>query len=405
MTFDWSAQLMRGAQKPLGSEALGDAFRFRSGEEAPVSFVIGAPDPSFFPSREIGQITEEVMAEKGATALQYGPVEGHPGLMRVVGDIMERRGGRRPAPDELLIANGSSNALSLIAELLLDPGDVVVCDRPTFANVIWLARARQAELVEVPIDEHGTDMDRLEQTLRRLAAQGKRVKYIYALPNFHNPAGVTMSMDRRRRLLELAAEHGVPILEDDAYNELSYDGDALPTLYSMDRAGMVVHAATFSKLLAPGVRLGWAAASRALIPRMIAFKHDQGTNPFASEIVATYCQRHLRERIPELRDGYRKKRDVMVQALEEVLPDDARWTKPAGGFFLWIELPARIDGNRLFRLALEERVAYLQGDMFCAGGNGQQFIRLSFSFNQPERTAEGIRRLGRALDRALSSAT
>ena len=279
---------------------------------------------------------------------------------------------------------------------------VCLCEAPTFLGTIHHIRFQGVRTVPVSLDDEGLDVESLEHEIRRLEAAGTPPRFIYTIPTFNNPAGVTMPLARRRALLDIATRHGVPIIEDDAYRDLRFEGEPIPTLHALDREGLVVRLGTFSKIVAPGVRLGFALADPAVIERVLAFKAEGITNGFASMVVGTFMKTGgLAAHIETLRAAYRTRRDAMYEALAREMPADVTWTRTEGGFFLWLTVPSRADMTKVQARAVEERVIALAGTECFPDGRGTHNLRLAFSLQPPERIAEGIRRLGRAIRAGL----
>jgi 2-aminoadipate transaminase len=321
------------------------------------------------------------------------------------------RYGIQVTPDNVLVTTGSQQALDLIGKLLINPGDGVVCEAPTYLGAVQAFNAYQAHFITVPGDDDGMRVDQLEEALRA------GPKFLYVLPNFQNPSGTTLSLERRERLVELASHYGTPIVEDDPYGQLRYEGKHLPALVKLDAEfhgcangersfrGGVLYLGTLSKLLAPGLRVGWVVAPEPVIARLVQLKQgsDLHSSTF-SQMVAYETARggFLDRHIPRIREVYSRRRDAMLQALERHFPAGARWTRPQGGLFLWVTLPPGMDSARLLQDAIREKVAFVPGDAFFPGGGGANTLRLNFSYSTPERIEEGIARLGRAIARMAS---
>jgi 2-aminoadipate transaminase len=304
--------------------------------------------------------------------------------------------------DDVLMTNGSQQALDLIGKLLLDPGDTVVVENPTYLGALQAFNQYQATYTVVPMDEDGMRVDDLEQVL----SNGRRIKFIYAIPNFQNPTGRSMSLARRRRLVELATRYGVPILEDDPYGELRYEGSHLPSLKSLDAAGSVIYLGTFSKILAPGFRLGWIVAAPELMEGLLHGKQPSDLHTGMIQQMATYevCKSgFVDSHVLEIKRFYKERRDVMLQALAEHFPSDAHYTRPAGGMFVWAELPRHIDTRELLLDAIQDKVAFVPGQGFHPDNSGANTMRLNFSNVPPDQLREGVRRLGVAIQRRLAN--
>lgn len=367
-----------------------------------ISLAYGLPDPLSFPSAELQAAAERVLREQSATALQYGPVQGHPGLRAAIAERLNEQEGLALGAERIAITNGSSQAIALMAELFLDPGDVMLLEGPTFLGAVRAFRLRQPRFEELPLDDAGLVPDDLEARLEQLAREGKRAKLLYTMPTFHNPAGVTMPLDRRLRVLAIAREHGLLIIEDDPYGDLRFEGSPLPSLLALDRDGLVVRLGSFSKILAAGVRLGWVAGPAPIIEALPGLKTDGGTNPFVSHLAAEWAVSGcLEPHVQRLRAVYRERRDALLRGLERHCAPYCRWTRPQGGFFIWVELDERIDPARLREAARAHGVDYLPGQACFASGRGERFLRLSFSYLPPERLEQAAERLGLAMADSL----
>jgi 2-aminoadipate transaminase len=383
-----------------------DARMPRAGAVSPevISLAYGMPDPALFPAAGLAAAATEALADAGAyaVALQYGNVAGNPLLLGELGKKLEGEEGRPVPPGGLLLTNGSSQAIALVVQALANPGDVCLCEAPTFLGTIHHIRFHGIRTVPVPLGEEGLDVEAVDREIARLRAAGTPPRFLYTIPTFNNPAGVTMPLGRRRALLDVAGRHGVPVIEDDAYRDLRFEGEAVPTLHALDQDGLVLRLGTFSKIVAPGVRLGFVLAEPAVIERVLAFKPEGCTNGLTSMVVGTFMRRGgLAAHVETLRAAYRARRDAMYEALAREMPDGVTWTRTQGGFFLWLTLPPRTDVARLVPRCAEERVIALPGTECYPDGRGTHNLRLAFSLQPPERIAEGVRRLGRAIRGAL----
>jgi len=360
-----------------------------------ISLAGGLPAPEVFPIQEFREAAELVLDEMGAQALQYGPTEGYPPLKDFLVEKMKRYG--VPAePRNILLTSGSQQALDLIGKLFIDKGDKILTESPTYVGALQAFNVFQPQYVTVPIDDDGIQVDQLEEVLAN-----NKIKFIYAMPNFQNPSGVTMSLERRHRLVELAAKHGAFIIEDDPYGELRYEGEDLPPLEVLHKEN-VFYLSTFSKTMAPGIRLGWVVAPEKLIRKLVLVKQgaDLHTSSLIQMLAYDICRRgNLRNRVNIIRRVYGERRDTMLAAMEKDFPPDVTWTHPQGGMFLWIRLPEHVSATKLLKIALEEKVAFVPGSAFHPQGGGENTMRLNFSNASPEMIEEGIRRLGRVLTR------
>jgi 2-aminoadipate transaminase len=374
-----------------------------------ISFAGGLPAPDVFPVDQFQEACRSVLGRHGPQALQYSTTEGYRPLREMIARHTARYGIHVDA-DNILITSGSQQALDLIGKVVVNPGDRLLVERPTYVGALQAWNAYEAEYITIALDDEGMRTEYLEAALRA------GPKFVYVLPNFHNPAGVTLARERRQRLVELANRYGVPLIEDDPYGQLRYEGEHLPPLVVLDgqlqgREGSpyssnVLYLSTFSKTLAPGICLGWVVAPAEVIHRLVQAKQgaDLHTSTLAQMIAfevarGGFLDRHVRF----IRSVYRERRDAMLAALRRYFPIDVRWTTPQGGLFLWVTLPEPMDAADILRAAIAEHVAFVPGSAFFADGSGHNTFRLNFSNASPERIKEGIRRLGTVLDRALAA--
>jgi len=370
-----------------------------------ISFAGGFPDPEWF-LPEFREISERIMRDSLGTALQYGPT---PGLTPLREFMAERCTGQgiRCRPEDILITSGALQGLDLVCKVFLEKGDIVVMEHPTYIGAIQTISAYEARMLDVPVDENGLDVDALEELLGRLARQGERPKFIYTVPSFQNPSGLTMSLPRRRRLLETASRYGIPVVEDHAYAELRYEGEELPALKALDEEGLVIHLGTFSKIFSPGLRLGWSIAAPPVTEKLLIFKQgtDQCSNSLGQMMAVEYGRRGLIERqIAVTRASLKAKRRLTLEALERHFGSDISYTVPQGGFYTWATLPEGIDTVRMLERAVKEHlVAYVAGPSFYVDRSGQNQLRICFSLVKPELIDEGIRRLRAATEQERSS--
>jgi 2-aminoadipate transaminase len=364
----------------------------------------GRPDPGSFPYDELVEATARMMKEEGAEALTYGDPLGYPGLRDLVCHKYELFEGLKVERENILIANGSSHALSLAVSAFVDPGDAVIVEAPTFSGTLAGIRRHGPEILDAPVDEEGVVTAAVRQRLEALKRQGRSCKLLYTIVNFQNPSGPTMSLRRRRELIALAHEFGTLLLEDDAYGELRFEGEQLPSLYALDEGGAVIRSGTLSKILGAGVRLGWLCAPREMLPYLSSFNFGGGVNPFMSRVAVYYMREHMPEHVARLVEVYRRKRDAMRRGLLELLEGtDAVVNKPEGGFFLWVKLPSGTDRQRLADLAAERRVQYVPGPSFYPNGGGEEYVRLAYSYESVEKCHQGARLLAEAILAARAS--
>jgi 2-aminoadipate transaminase len=378
----------------------GPAAPTRPVQNALYDFGGGFPDPASFPYDGLVEATARMMKAEGAEALTYGDHQGYLGLRELVCHKYELFESLKIEPDNLIVPNGSGHALSLAFSALLDVGDPMISEAPTFSGTLNTIRRHGPVVLDVPVDAEGMVTDVAREHLQTLRREGRRCKLIYTIVNFQNPAGPTLSLRRRHELIALAQEYDTLILEDDAYGELRFEGEFLPSLYALDPT-RVIRAGTVSKILGAGFRLGWLTAPRDMIPVFQSFLFGGGVNPFASRVATYYLRDHMAEHVALLVNVYRAKRDAMLKGLSEVLGGtDAEISKPEGGFFIWIKLPTGTDPARLTERAGRARVQYTPGRAFFINGGGEEFIRLAFSYEAPERCYDGARLLGEAIQEA-----
>jgi 2-aminoadipate transaminase len=360
-----------------------------------ISFAGGLPSPDAFPTKEIEEITCDVIQKRGALALQYGPTEGEMPLRQQLAAWMSASG-KPVAPENILITTGSQQGLDILSKVFVDPGDVLVVELPTYIGGLQAFSAYRASLMGVNQDDHGMRMDLLEETLVNLAEKQKKPKFIYVVPDFQNPSGVTLTAERRRRLLELAYRYEIPVVEDSPYRDLRFTGEPQPPIYGLDDQHQVIVLGTFSKIFCPGLRLAWMMAPKEWTDRMVIAKQsmDLASPTFNQLIAAEYMRRGLLpKQIESIRTLYGKKRDLMIKMLKEHMPSGVSWTEPEGGLFLWIRLPEHMNATELFPKAIEQKVAYVVGSAFHCNGKGHNTMRLNFSYATEEQIEEGIKRL------------
>jgi 2-aminoadipate transaminase len=375
-----------------------------------VSFAAGFPDPVTFPWDDLREISSELLNGRDGTVLQYGATRGYKPLLDSIVEVMAARH-IRTTPEELLVTTGSQQGLDVVGRVLLDPGDIVLVELPTYTGAISAFTNVQAHLVGVKQDADGINLEDLDIVCQRERAAGRRVKLLYLVPNFQNPTGLLISLAKRRQLLEWADRRDVLIVEDDPYGVLYFEDVASEAetraIKADDERGRVMYLSTFSKTLAPGFRMAWVAAPAALAARFELAKQsmDLSSGIFDQRVVHQAIRRGVLQKLaPRLRDLYRGKRDAMEQALRRELGDVLTWPEPKGGFFLWPELPEGFDGDALLARAIEEKVIFVAGSAFYVDGTGQRRIRLSFSHPTAGKLTEGVRRLAAAFKPAATVA-
>jgi len=379
----------------MRSSAMRDLMAITERPEV-ISLAGGLPDTSTFPPDSYASLMRDVAANSCAKALQYAPTEGMAALKPCIAEVMAAEGARVD-PDDMLVTTGGQQVIDLVCKTLIDPGDVIVAEAPTYPGAVPTFCAYQADVVQIEMDPDGMRVEKLEEALDALEAEGRRPKFIYTVPNFQNPAGVTMSLPRRERLVRIARERELLVLEDNPYGLLRYEGDPLPTLFELDGGLFVIYLGTFSKILSPGVRLGWTVAPRPVLEKMTVGKQaaDLCSSSMSQHFVAAYFDSGgWQDYVRSLAEIYRRRRDVMLDALAEHFPREAEWTLPQGGLFIWATLPGYIDTTDLLARALSDDVAFVPGRAAYLDGRGGSSMRLNFSGVPEDDIREGVRRIG-----------
>ena len=364
-----------------------------------ISFAGGLPAPELFPVEALARAHVEVFAEEGAAACQYSTTEGWGPLREWIAGRMRARGVAGADPARVLVTSGSQQGIDLVAKIFLDPGDCVVVEDPCYLAALQVFRGFEAELIAVGSDDEGMRVSEVERAIENAP---RRPKFVYVVSQFHNPKGTTLSLARRRRLLEVARRFQIPVVEDDPYGELRYQGIPVPPLAALDAEGLVIYLSTFSKTLSPGMRVGWAHASEEVFGALVRAKQaaDLHTNTIqqraAARLLAAF---DFDAHVEHIKTVYGARRNAMLAALEEHFPPTSRWTHPDGGLFLWVELPEGARAEELFERAIRERVAFVPGAPFFVARPRHNFMRLNFSNSAPAMIEEGVRRLGGLLNR------
>jgi 2-aminoadipate transaminase len=382
----------------MRSSAMRDLMAVTARPEV-ISLAGGLPDTSTFPPQSFAAQMTRIAQESAAEALQYGPTEGFEETKDCILEVMAAEG-MLPDPEDIIVTTGGQQAIDLVCKTLVDPGDVVICEAPTYPGAVPVFCSYQADVRQIECDEDGMRIDELEALLAELAAAGRRPKFVYTVPTFQNPAGVTLSLERRVRLVELARQHEMILVEDNPYGLLRYGGESLPPLYQLEGGDFVIYLGTFSKILSPGIRLGWAVAPPPVMEKIVLGKQaaDLCTSTLTQYFVREYfSEGRWREYIESLVEIYRGRRDTMLAALREHFPAEATWTEPEGGLFIWATLPGYIDTGDLLAKALRADVAFVPGQGAYVDGRGGSSMRLNFSGVGDEEIREGVRRIGKVI--------
>ncbi len=401
ITFDKTGDKIAGRVRNMRSSAVRDLFSAAVSDDV-ISLSGGMPDVSLLPASAIRKATKAAFDDQRTVALQYGATNGRVDTRQVFCDLM-RDIGVRCNPDNILLTSGAQQALDLIAKTFIDPGDIILAEGPTYLGALQAFSAYQPDIRCIPFDEEGMRMDLLEEELKRIGKDNPRLKFCYTIPNFQNPGGVTMSSERRKRLLELAKEYNFMVIEDDPYGRLRYEGGHMIPLKALDDD--VIYLGTISKVFAPGLRIGWIAAPRSVLARINLVK--QGTDLCGSSFDQVVAEHYFtdtpwQKTLQKFVTTYGERRDAMLEALEEYFPPEATWTHPEGGFFVWVTLPPYVDTGAMLPEALDAGVTYVPGDSFFPDGKtGKNSMRINFSYETPENITEAIRRLAKVIEGRL----
>jgi 2-aminoadipate transaminase len=372
-----------------------------AGPPGVVSFTYGLPDPESFPVGDLRAAADLVLRERPAIALQYGPEQGYGPLIDYLTDKLAREEGMTLERHHLALTGGSTQALDHVCTLFAQPGDRVLVEAPTYHEALQVFRDHGLSPAQVAMDSQGVQIEDLSAILAAQAEKGERVRFLYTIPSFQNPSGVTLATDRRLAMLDLAERYDLVILEDDVYRDLVYDGDVPASLFELGGGRRVLRIGSFSKILAPAVRMGWMMGAPLYIERVVNSGlrcMGGGANPLVANILASYCQQGLLEpHIERLREVYRERRDVTLRSLESLMPSSVRWSRPKGGFFVWISLPEPLSAADVVERAKGEGLWLLAGDSFFAERAKGQHLRLAFSYVTPQKIREGIEILGRVV--------
>jgi 2-aminoadipate transaminase len=400
MQTPWEYRYANRTQR-MGSSVIRELLKLTEQPDI-ISFAGGLPAPEVFPVKQFQQACNKVLETEASQALQYSTTEGYRPLREMIAERTARYA-VTVTPENILITSGSQQALDFIGRVFINQGDHVIVESPTYLGALQAWNAYGAQYISIPSDENGMVTDELEKALRI------GPKFIYVLPNFQNPSGTTLSLERRKQLVELADRYGVPIVEDDPYGQLRFEGEHLPSVVSMDSeyrgddgcyTGNVVYLSTFSKLLAPGIRLAWVIAPEEVIRKFVQTKQAADLSTAAFNQMVTYevsRDGFLDEHVKTIRATYKERRDVMLEMMDEMFPSEVHWTRPLGGMFLWGILPEGMDSSEVLKKAIERKVAFVPGESFHPNGGGKNTMRINFSYSNPDNIREGITRLGKVL--------
>lgn len=364
-----------------------------------ISFGGGLPNPESFPTEELKAILNDIMENYASSALQYGETEGLSELKEQLAAYMKRDENINVNPDNIMLTTGSQQALYALPIIFANPGDYVITEAPTYVGMLSSLNANQIKSVSVSLDEQGMITTELEEKLKDLKSRGIKPKFIYTIPTFQNPAGYTMTLDRRKYLLELATQYNVPIIEDNPYGDLRYSGQKIPTLKSMDKNEMVSYLGTFSKIMAPGLRTGFTVSQPEVLDEFNKLKQamDLATNSLSQYIAYEYIRKGIiYKQVPKTIDLYRRKRDIMLEALDDDM-EDATWSRPDGGMFLWVKLNKNIDSLKMLKRAINNKVAYVTGSAFYHNEPERNTMRLNFTYSSDDDIKQGIKRLAKTV--------
>lgn len=391
--FDKWTDLYANRTGGLKSSAIRDLLSVTQRSDI-ISLAGGTPYTRDFKLEKIVSATTACMLNQGNDALQYGGSEGHLGLKKHIVEMMAAEGIQHVNTDDFIVTGGSQQALDLIGKIFIDPGDVILVEAPSYLGALNAFTGYEPKVISIPLDDDGVRVDELEARLRELAAAGIKPKFMYLVPNFHNPGGVTLSFERRRRLIELSREFGLLLIEDNPYGRLRFEGEDIAALRALDEH--VIYLSTFSKIFSPGIRLGWIMAPHPILEKLVFAKQsaDLCSSSFTQRVVEEFLnENELEVYLGQLVKTYRGRRDAMLAALDEFFPPEATWSRPQGGFFVWARLPEFIDTTEMLAEAISQKVAYVPGRAFFADGSGANFMRLAFCYPSEEDIREGIKRL------------
>ena len=366
-----------------------------------ISFAGGLPASELFPVEEMKKVAVKVLDENGQEALQYSGSQGYLPLRSHIANRMNTKSKTNVKAEDILITSGSQQALDYAGNIFLDEGDIVLCESPSYLGALNAFKNYQPKVMEVPTDKEGMIIEELEKILK----ENDRIKFIYVIPDFQNPTGITWSIERRKKFMEVINKYEIPVIEDNPYGELRYEGEFLPSLKSFDTNGFVIYLGTFSKIFCPGYRLGWTCASAEILRKFITCKEnsDLQTSTIGQRELSKYIDDYdLDEHVEKIKATYKKRRDLMLNCMKEEFPEGVSFTHPDGGLFTWVRLPETLNAQELMEKCVENNVAYVPGGFFFPSGNKENYFRLNYSSCKEDKIVEGIKRLGKVLNEAVS---
>ena len=369
-----------------------------------ISFAGGLPSPESFPVEELKEVITDIMENEPHVALQYGATEGD-SLLRTLLVNRYKKDGFDISLENLMITTASQQGLDLLSKVFVNRGDKVIVGLPSYLGGISAFNAYGADMIGIPLDEDGMRPDILEEKMEALKKKGEKPKFIYVIPDFQNPTGITMPESRRKKIIEIAKKYDVLIVEDSPYRELRFKGKSQKTFYALDNTGQVITLGTFSKIFAPGFRIGWIIANEQILDKLITAKQgtDLCTPPFTQRIAARYLEKgYLDKNIKKIIEMYKEKRELMLQHFEDYMPEGVSWTEPEGGLFLFLNLPENMNADELFKKAVKEKVAFVIGSAFHFDGSGKNSMRINFSYSSKEKNLEGVKRLADVIKKEMN---
>ena len=370
-----------------------------------MSFAGGFPSAEFFPMEKVNEVMKDLIREEGKCALQYGPTEGNQELREYLAKKMTNEGIKSDA-DNIIITNGSQQGMDLLSKVFINPGDLVLVEEPGYVGGLGAIYNYEGDRQPIPLDEDGINVDILSNRLRKLKMEGRIPKFAYVVPNFQNPTGICMSLERRKQLLQLAQEYNFVILEDNPYGEIRFEGEPVQSIKSMDTEGRVIYLGSFSKTFIPGIRVGWIVGEPELISKIACAKQatDLCSNSMGQRMACRFASSgYIEQHVASLISRYKEKRDLMLSCMDKHFPTGVKWTRPEGGFFIWVTLPEGMNARDVLMKAIERKVAFVDGAGFFVNGNGKNTARFAFSEACPDKIKQGISILGGIMHEEVSA--